>query len=204
MPEEQSSIQKKSVQVRLDTQKCIGNGACQKQYPQRFFLSGEKAELIGGTLDSPDSVLNLICNSSDFEKVISAAESCPVNAIRVIDMENNVDLVQTTVDTTTLKVIQAQYDDLQEFVMDPKGYFLIDIDREKKEIMVGFCPQTNKVSVKIVGTKPLEIYQTIIKEGLISRYDHGAYLGRELQKAHIALQEGIIYIQDDELDFEKK
>ncbi len=203
MPEPQPSIQKKSLQVRLDTRKCIGNGVCEHLDPQRFVLIGEKAELRGGTLHSSDSVLNLMCTPDDFEKVISAAQSCPVNAIRVINREDNTDLVQTTVDTTTLRVIQAQYDDLKEFVMDPKGYFLIDIDRKKKEILVGFCPETNKVAVKIVGRKPLEIYQAVIKEGLLSRFDHAAYLGRELQKAYIALQENIPYIQDDELDFKK-
>ena len=33
---------------------------------------------------------------------------------------------------------------------------------------------------------------------------HAAYLARELQKAYIALQQNIEYIQDDELDFDKK
>ncbi len=108
------------------------------------------------------------------------------------------------VDTTNMKEIQAQYDDLKEFVMDPNGYFLIKLDREKKEIVIGLCKELNKISIKITGKKPLEIYQTIIKEGLISRFDHAAYLGRELQKAYLALQEGIVYIQDSELDFSKK
>ena len=106
---------------------------------------------------------------------------------------------EVKIDKNELKIIKAEYDDMKEFVMDEKGYFLIKISPEKKQIEVAFCPELNKVTVKIIGETPLEIYQTIIKNNLISRQDHGAYLGRELQKAYIALQKGIDYVQDDEL-----
>ncbi|MBI2105482.1 DUF4346 domain-containing protein [Candidatus Woesearchaeota archaeon] len=41
----------------------------------------------------------------------------------------------------------------------------------------------------------------INKKKLNIRKDHCAYLGRELQKAYIALKKGIKYVQDDELKF---
>jgi len=37
--------------------------------------------------------------------------------------------------------------------------------------------------------------------GLISRPEHSTYVGRELQKADIALSEGIKFKQDQQLDF---
>jgi len=86
--------------------------------------------------------------------------------------------------------------------MDPKGYFLIKTNSEKKEIEVAFCPKPNEISLKVTGKKPIEIYQTIInKEKLELRKDHYAYLGRELQKAYITLELGIDYVQDDEVQF---
>ena len=56
--------------------------------------------------------------------------------------------------------------------------------------------------MKVNGKKPIDIYQTIInKESLDIRKDHAAYLGRELQKAYIALKHDLEYVQDDELEF---
>lgn len=102
------------------------------------------------------------------------------------------------------KEIHAEYDDRKEFVIDPKGYFLIRINRERQEIEVAFCPERNKISVVVKGKKPLEIYQTILRLNLTDRQDHAAYLGRELQKAYDALLAGIEYVQDSDLDFSKQ
>ena len=102
------------------------------------------------------------------------------------------------------KEIEAEYDDRKEFVIDEAGYFLIRLDREKKNIEVGFCQERNLINVKVTGKKPIDIYQTIInKVQLPIRKDHCAYLGRELQKAYLALQNNLEYVQDDELDLDK-
>ena len=42
------------------------------------------------------------------------------------------------------------------------------------------------------------MYKTIDK-GFLSRLDHAAYLGKELQKAYLALKLGLAYQQDSEL-----
>ena len=110
------------------------------------------------------------------------------------------DAAKREVTEENTKEVKAEYDDSKEFVMDPKGYFLIKTNKESKEIEVAFCPKPNKISLKVIGTTPLEIYQTIInKENLSLRSDHYAYLGRELQKAYTALLLDIEYVQDDEL-----
>lgn len=87
---------------------------------------------------------------------------------------------------------------------DPSGYFLIRINYEKKKIEVGLCNNEHKMLVKVVGDHPIAIYHTLIKEGMISQLDHAASMGEELEKAYIALKEGIEYVQDGELDFIKK
>ncbi len=102
--------------------------------------------------------------------------------------------------TENFKEIDAQYNDTEEFVIDKEGYFLIRIDRENENIEVGFCKESNKICLKVVGKKPIDIYQQIInKEKLSIRKDHCAYLGRELQKAYLALKNDLEYVQDDEL-----
>ena len=37
------------------------------------------------------------------------------------------------------KKITAKYHKIKDWVMDPKGYFLIDIDREAKLLRVAYC-----------------------------------------------------------------
>jgi len=102
------------------------------------------------------------------------------------------------------KEITAQYDDTKEFVID-RGYFLIRLDRQKKNIEVAYCNEKNNIVLKIKGKKPIGIYHTILhKEKLVVRPEHAAYLGRELQKAYIAMENDLEYVQDDELDLNKK
>ena len=37
------------------------------------------------------------------------------------------------------KKLIAKYHKIKDWKMDPKGYFLIDVDRKKKIIQVGYC-----------------------------------------------------------------
>ena len=137
--------------------------------------------------------------------IIDAGIACPVNAIRVFDLDKNKDIVGFKAEDKGAKEIIAAYDDKKDFVIDGKNYFLIRLDRENKNIEVGFCKEKNKVALKVTGKKPVDIYQTMInKEKLPIRKDHAAYLGRELQKAYIALKNNLEYVQDEELDLNKK
>ena len=189
-----------NVTVEYDQKKCVGAQKCIEKFPTYFSFDGEKAVLKGATQKNGFSIFHGHCTSQQLNLLIEAGESCPVNAIKIIDDDIQKVLVTTEVQIKDdVEIITATYDDLKEFVMDTRGYFLIRIDTDKKVIEVGLCGELNKVSVRIIGKKPLEIYQTIIKRGLLSRFDHAAYLGRELQKAYIALQKGIPYVQDDEL-----
>ena len=87
--------------------------------------------------------------------------------------------------------------------MDRKGYLLIRVDRDHGLIEVGLCRRKNQVDVIITGRNPTDIYYTILKKKLLSRFEHAAYIGKETQKAHTALQLGIEYVQDAPLDFSK-
>ena len=89
----------------------------------------------------------------------------------------------------------------QNWKLDPNGYFLIRINREKGVIEVGQCLENNNVIKIVRGKNPEEIMYKIINENMISLLDHAAYLGKELQKAHIALKHGFKYRQDSELKY---
>ena len=104
----------------------------------------------------------------------------------------------------SIEKIEGNYDEIKDCVLDQDGYFLIKIDKENKKIIVGFCKENNKILVKITGKKPADIYHAVFKKDLIKNLHHAAYLGMECQKAYIALQQDIEYIQDDELYFDKK
>jgi len=108
------------------------------------------------------------------------------------------------------KRIKAKYHKIKDWVMDPKGYFLISIDREKKILRVGYCvfkktgnkPINDMVSV-ISGKTAIEIVNTLIKYKYISSLQHAADMGIELCKAEIALQYKLNYVQDKDLKINK-
>jgi len=190
----------KKIVVEYNQGKCIGAKRCIEVAPDYFSFDGQKAQLLKAQLKADLCRLDLNINQEQLTPLREAAKLCPVNAIRISEADGRV-LVsdQVTLDKLKFREIKAEYDDLKEFIMDEKGYFLIRTNSETKDIEVAFCPELNKITVKVTGKKPLEIYQSIIKENLLSRLDHAAYLGRELQKAYLALQQGLPYVQDDEL-----
>tara|TARA_B100002052_G_C15738019_1_gene531837 strand:- start:329 stop:709 length:381 start_codon:yes stop_codon:yes gene_type:complete len=104
------------------------------------------------------------------------------------------------------KIITAKYDKIKDWVIDPKGYFLISVDKDLKIIRAAYCvfkelksdPQHDMI-YEIRGYTALEIVNTIIANNLISSLQHAADLGIELHKAEIALKKGLEYIQDKDL-----
>ena len=98
--------------------------------------------------------------------------------------------------------IKATHDLLKEWHPDPKGYFLIRLN--KKRIEVGFVTNKHNVTKLIYGTSAITIYNTIVRKRLLTRLEHAAYLGKELYKAELALQYGKKYIQEAPLKFGKE
>lgn len=190
----------KKIVIKYDQRRCIGNGNCARIAPETFGFNEGKAVLKRAESRGGINRLEVNADAEEEQKLMDAAERCPVNAIELIDTGESKILVGNKVKEEMISEVQAEYDDDKEFVLDPAGYFLIRVDRERKLIEVGFCNERNKVVLKVVGRKPLDIYQQIINKELLNiRKDHCAYLGRELQKAYLALQKGVEYIQDDEL-----
>ena len=104
------------------------------------------------------------------------------------------------------KRITAKYHKIKDWVMDPKGYFLINIDRKNNLLRVGYCKFTkqgnnpvNDMVAEIVGKTAIEIVNTLIKENYISSLQHAGDIGIELCKAELALKYNLTYVQDKDL-----
>ncbi len=102
-----------------------------------------------------------------------------------------------------IKTIPANFDHVKDISLDKAGWFLISPDRERKEIVaehyVGYGADA-KAHCRIVGKTAEEIAGTITNLGLVSDLYHATYLGKELEKAEIALKTGKQYEQDKPLE----
>ena len=103
--------------------------------------------------------------------------------------------------------IPAKYHKINDWVMDPKGYFLIKIDRESNLIRVAYClfskldnDPIHDMIAEITGKTAIEIVNTLIKKEFISSLQHAADMGIELHKAELALKYNYKYIQDKDLE----
>ena len=100
-------------------------------------------------------------------------------------------------------VIVAKYDRIKDWEMDPKGYFLIRVERDGGLIRAAFCTiSDHPIQAEVTGKTALEVVNTLIREEMVSTLQHAADLGAELQKAELALRHGLEYVQDDELKME--
>jgi hypothetical protein len=97
-------------------------------------------------------------------------------------------------------VIEACYDRAKDWQLDPRGYSLIQIDREKDLVRVAFCTfPDNVMQAEITGISALDIVNTLITKDMVSTLQHAADLGVELHKAELALKHGFEYVQDQAL-----
>jgi dihydropteroate synthase-like protein len=89
-------------------------------------------------------------------------------------------------------------DTVEPAVLDAQGSFRIFLDRQEQNIVaVHFTAANLEEPTLVVKGKTAEgIYQKIVALGLVSKLDHAAYLGSELEKAEIALRTGKEYLQD--------
>lgn len=196
----------KKIKVLLDRETCIGSFSCVRISPKYWEMGNDGKVHLKKSLLNKDGLYEVFIDVKDFEKNKEAAENCPVKAISLKEIKKGKEvgveihnIFDKKVEEKTVKEVRGHYDEMKDWVMDPKGYFLIRVDKVKKELEIGFCRKGNVVEVKISGEKPQDVYFAAIQEGLISRLDHAAYLGKELEKAYLALQYNLDYVQDEDL-----
>jgi tetrahydromethanopterin S-methyltransferase subunit A len=96
--------------------------------------------------------------------------------------------------STTPKIVATDPDKTVE--MDRAGYFVIVPLTDRGIINVEHYAYDNTLLRVIEGTNARAIYYTIINTGWVTELSHAAYLGKELTKAELSLQQGFKYVQD--------
>ncbi|MDR2203729.1 MAG: dihydropteroate synthase-like protein [Nitrososphaerota archaeon] len=95
-------------------------------------------------------------------------------------------------------IITLATDETMTSELDSVGMFKITLDRKNNDIIALLftdVSMTKPINI-IKGKTAKNIYTKIIQLQLVTRLDHAAYLGSELEKAEIALRIGKAYIQD--------
>ncbi len=104
------------------------------------------------------------------------------------------------------KIVEADYNPDSGWTADEKNdenWFIIGIERGKDRLFaehyIGYGENMKKCC-RIVGKTTESVLGTIVRLGKVTALYHAGYLGKELQKAEIAMKKGIKYNQ--ELEFE--
>ena len=80
--------------------------------------------------------------------------------------------------------------------LDPEGPIRIRIVSDSISGNGGLIVAEHE-KASVVGRNAREVMDTLLELEVISRLDHAAYLGRELEKAELALHFNRSYAQDD-------
>lgn len=79
---------------------------------------------------------------------------------------------------------------------DPKGYFVITLDREQEQIVLRHYLPDHTPAHEMRGHAAGSMTLGLLREGLVSQLSHAGYLGEELAKAEAALRLRLRYDQD--------
>ncbi len=191
----------KEYEVKVFRSKCIGAGFCEKLTPEIFQLDAEKKATLKGGVQKGDTV-TLNIGEESLKASIMAAKVCPSYAIDIIDKSTGKSALDIEPEKhIPVRMIDAHYDSMKEWAMDPLGFFTIKPFPDEGVIRVRYYNWKHQLAALIEGKNAEEIYVTICREGLVSIPSHAAYLGNELQKAEIAMKKRLNYVQDDPLSF---
>lgn len=101
-------------------------------------------------------------------------------------------------------LIKAKKTPQKDVILDPNGFFVIEVDRKQKEIRVEYYSNVYKekrivsgiLQKVFTGDKADALSDTIAKNVPKLLPEHYMYLGRELQKAQESLDKNKKYFQD--------
>ena len=84
----------------------------------------------------------------------------------------------------------------EPLIYDPKGYFVISVDRKNQEIVLRHYLADHRPAHEMRGRGAASMLLGLLRDGLVTQLSHAGYLGEELSKAQTALQFGLRYDQD--------
>ncbi len=79
----------------------------------------------------------------------------------------------------------------EPLIYDPKGYFVITIDRSLGQIILRHYLPDHTPAHEMRGRSAESMLLGLLREGLVSQLSHAGYLGGELAKAEAALRLGV-------------
>lgn len=161
-------------------------------------LGGIAMELGVSILFTPEASLKTknsikeLKTASSMMFISKQKETIPKNiGINLIQLKDSYKKDDAIIETDTLTHIDAIADG--KFTPDIKGSFKIIL---KDNLIKAILYQNYEKTAVIQATTARAIYEEILRRKLISRMEHAAYLGMELEKAEIALKLNKQYIQD--------
>jgi dihydropteroate synthase-like protein len=156
-------------------------------------LATEKSDKAKGTVHEEVTASKMMFLA---KKRDSVPKDLGIDLLFLKDKRNREELYNKELEKS-VRVVPASSES-KPAVLDVKGSFRIAIDRVEGRIVALHytSPEMNKPATIIKGKSAEGIYDKIAMLALVSRVDHAAYLGSELQKAEIALKTGKEYIQD--------
>ena len=194
----------KKYNVIYDRENCVGAGKCIGIHPKLWGKDSEdKAVLFRGTLNPKTGKYELPIDEKELEFYRESALICPTYVIDVLDLKSGKSVLNIKPtkeeDKDKVPVIKAHYESRKEWKMDPKGFFTIKPFPEEKLIRARYYGEDHALKFIIEGDCAEKIYNTIVREGWVSTFQHAAYIGTELMKAEIAMAKNLPYVQDDPL-----
>jgi len=84
----------------------------------------------------------------------------------------------------------------EPLIYDPKGYFVITVEPDQKEITLRHYLPDHTPAHEMRGRGTTSMLLGLLRDGLVTQLSHAGYLGEELAKAQTALQFGLRYDQD--------
>ena len=188
--------------------------------PQLFMGVGNITELIDADSTGINALLSLIAAELDVSAILTTEASFKTrftiselkSATELAflakyqnapptDLGKDVFRVKTKIKTATFRPkgepIHIVDDPIALAIMDSNGYFKIALDYIKNLICIThYSNNVPEPTQTFMGSDAEVLYKRILAENLISRLDHAAYVGKELQKAELALKFGMKFQQD--------
>jgi len=130
-----------------------------------------------------------ISGEKDVEKIMAKVKEC---------VARNPGPFGSSIVSKGIEDVVATHDE-SEVVLDELGFFTIHLRVKEKQIVCEHYTKNKKLHCRVVGKTAEEVCATVVRFGLLSKLDHAAYLGRELQKAEIALKNNLDYEDQKEL-----
>lgn len=155
-----------------------------------FVLSVEASDKTQNNIQEVTHARNMMILANERDTV---PKDLGIDLLRYKEKRKRTDPYEKEIEQNA-KIIQASPSENPQ--RDEKGFFKIFTEEGK---IVAVFHNFEGENVVIKGETAGEVAGEIMERSLVSEFSHAAYLGRELQKAEIAIRTGRGYIQEEDV-----